>query len=152
MQGLAHITGIDFDKKTVRVVDSGNEKFQTSNLHFVGKAVAAVLQHPEKTANKYLSVASFNVSINEIVAAIEELTGQEYEVTKASSADLQKLGEEKLAKGDYSAFGPLVTAWCYGDGAGHALTPDKSANELLGLQEESLKDTVREWLKKQGKL
>ncbi|OIW28169.1 NAD(P)-binding protein [Coniochaeta ligniaria NRRL 30616] len=150
--GLKHITGIDFDKKTVRVVDSGNEKFQASNLHFVGKAVASILKHPEQTANKYLSVASFNVSVNEIIKTIEQLTGTTYAVDKVSSADLEKLGADKLAKGDYSAFGPLVTAWNYADGANKGLTPETSANELLGLKEEDLKETVKAWLVKEGKL
>jgi len=150
--GLKNILGIDFDQKTVRVVDSGNEKFQTSNLNFIGKAVASILKHPEQTANKYLSVASFNVSLNEIIKTVEELTGTTYTVNKASSADLQKLGEDKLSKGDFSAFGPLVTVWNYADGAGKALTPETSANELLGLKEEDLKATVKEWLVKQGQL
>ncbi|KAH8906427.1 NAD(P)-binding protein [Coniochaeta sp. PMI_546] len=150
--GLKHIVGIDFEQKTARVVDSGNEKFQASNVHFVGKAVASILKHPEQTANKYLSVASFNVSLNEIIKTIEELTGTTYTVNKVSSADLQKLGEEKLSKGDYSAFGPLVTAWNYADGAGKGLTPETSANELLGLKEEDLKETVKAWLVKEGQL
>lgn len=151
-QGLKNIVGIDFDKKTVRVVDSGNEKFQASNVHFVGKAVASVLKHPEQTANKYLSVASFNVSLNEIIKTIEELKGTSYTPTKVASADLQKLGEDKLAKGDYSAFVPLVTAWNYADGAKKGLTPETSANELLGLKEEDLKETVKQWLIKEGQL
>lgn len=134
------------------MVDSGNEKFQASNLHFVGRAVAAVLRHPEQTANKYLSVASFNVSANEIVAAAEALTGDKYAVERVSAADLVKQGEEKLAKGDFSAFGPLVQAWNYADGAGHALTAETSANAMLGLQEDDLKATVKEWLVKEGQL
>ncbi|KAB5584998.1 hypothetical protein GE09DRAFT_1048209 [Coniochaeta sp. 2T2.1] len=150
--GLNHITGIDFDKKTVRVVDSGNEKWQASNLHFVGKAVAAVLNNPDKVANKYLQVASFNVNHNQIVKTIEELTGKTFTVDRASSKELQQLGEDKLAKGDYSAFGPLVTAWNYADGANKGLTPDTSANELLGLKEEDLKETIKAWLQKQGQL
>lgn len=114
--------------------------------------MASILKHPEQTANKYLSVASFNVSLNEIIKTIEELTGTTYTVNKVSSADLQKLGEEKLSKGDYSAFGPLVTAWNYADGAGKGLTPETSANELLGLKEEDLKETVKAWLAKEGQL
>jgi hypothetical protein len=121
-------------------------------VHFVGKAVASILQHPEKTANKYLSVASFNVSVNEIIAAIEGLTGEKYAVAKVASADLQKLGEDKLAKGDYSAFLELVTVWNYKDGAGKGLTAETSANELLGLKEEDFKATVKAWLGKQGRL
>ena len=151
-QGLNHITGIDFDKKTVRVVDSGNEKWQASNLHFVGKAVAAVLNNPDKTANKYIQVASFNVTHNEIIKIIEELTGKTFTVERVSGKELQQLGEDKLAKGDYSAFGPLVTAWNYADGANKGLTAETSANELLGLQEEDLKETVKAWLQKQGQL
>lgn len=121
-------------------------------MHFVGRAVVSVLQHPEQTANKYLAVASFNISINEVIAIVEELTGCKYTVNRVSSANLQKLGEEKLAKGDFSAFGPLVQVWHYADGAGKAFGPDTSANAMLGLKEDDLRATVKEWLVKQGQL
>jgi hypothetical protein len=133
-------------------VDSGNEKFQASNLNFVGKAIASILKHPDQTANKYLSVASFNVSLNDIIKIVEELTGKTYAVTKVSSEELQKTGEEKLSKGDFSAFRELVQAWNYADGIGHGLKPDDSANELLELPQDDLKGTIKNWLTKVGAL
>lgn len=135
------------------MVDSGNERFQTSTLAQVGRAVVHVLQHPDETANKYISTSSFNVSQNEIISAVEDLTGTKFPVTaRQSSADLQKLGEEKLAKGDWTAFFDLLKAWNNGDGRGNALSEEESGNKLIGLEGEDLKTVLREWLRKEGVL
>lgn len=150
--GLDNIASVDFDNKTVRVVDSGNEKFQASNLKYIGKAVASILKHPDQTANKYLSVASFNVSHNEIIKVVEELTGTTFTVDRVDSEELQKLGEEKLSKGDFSAFLPLLQRWNFADGKGHAVKPGDSADELLELPKDDLKESIRAWLTKNGRL
>lgn len=134
------------------MVDSGNEKFQASNLNYIGKAVASILKHPEKTANKYLAVASFNVSHNEIIKVIEELTGTTFAVNRVDSEELQKLGEEKLSKGDFSAFLPLLQRWNFADGKGHAVRPEDSADQLLELPKDDLGESIRAWLTKNGRL
>lgn len=135
--------GYDLDKKEVTLVDSGNEKYQTSTLAQVARSIAGVLKKPEATANQYIYVNSFNASQNEILAALEDATGSKWTVTKVNSSDLVKEGEEKLAKGDYTSFVPLVRAYNSADGAKHALALENSANALVGIQEEDLKDAVR---------
>jgi hypothetical protein len=149
---LNNIASINWDEKTVRVVDSGNEKFQASNLNYVGKAVASILKHPDQTANKYLSVSSFQPSHNEIVKIVEELTGTTFTVNRVDSEELQKLGEDKLSKGDFSAFLPLLQRWNFADGKGHAVKPEDAADELLELPKDDLKASVKAWLTKIGKL
>jgi hypothetical protein len=135
---------INLDSKTASVVDSGNERFYASTLAQVGRAVVHILQHPAETANRYLAIASFNLSQNELIKVVEELTGQEYPVTsRANSAELQKVGEEKLAKGDYSAFLELLTVHLHADGAGNALAE---------LPYEDLKTEVAAWLKRKNVL
>lgn len=134
------------------MVDSGNEPFQASNLNYVGKAVASILQHPEQTANKYLSVSSFQPSHNEIIKIVEELTGTKFTVNRVDSEELQKQGEEKLAQGDFSAFLPLLQRWNFADGKGHAPSKEDSADELLGLERDDLRASVKAWLEKSGKL
>jgi hypothetical protein len=144
---------INLDSKTASVVDSGNERFYASTLAQVGRAVVHILQHPAETANRYLAIASFNLSQNELIKVVEELTGQEYPVTsRANSAELQKVGEEKLAKGDYSAFLELLTVHLHADGAGNALAEEKSANALIELPYEDLKTEVAAWLKRKNVL
>lgn len=82
---------------------------------------------------------------------MEEETGSQWTVKQIKTEDLQKTGEEKLAKGDYSAFGELLRVYLYRDGEGHPLKTGESANKLLGLPgEEDLKSSLREWLAKSG--
>ncbi|KAL8365369.1 hypothetical protein RB595_004258 [Gaeumannomyces hyphopodioides] len=129
-------------------IDSGNEPFQASTRPFIGRAVAAVLRRAdETTANKYLLVASFQPTQNEILSALETLTGAKWTVAaRADTAELQAEGERKLAAGDYSAFPHLLERWCYGDGVGHRVAPADDAGELLGLPKEDLSEVLRAWL------
>ncbi|RYP66741.1 hypothetical protein DL771_007621 [Monosporascus sp. 5C6A] len=139
--------GFDKSTKTATIYDSGNEEVQASNLGFIGRAVAAVLANEDKTANKYLSIGSPNFSQNEVLEIVERETGEKWQVQKASTADDGKIGLEKLNKGDYSAFRNLLRERIFKDGAGLSAKGDNSANGLLGLQEESLEDTIKAWLK-----
>ncbi|RYO93749.1 hypothetical protein DL766_002988 [Monosporascus sp. MC13-8B] len=146
--GLKHgASGFNKSTKTATIYDSGNEAVQASNLRFIGRAVAAILANEDKTANKYLSVGSPNFSQNEVLKIVERETGEKWEVQKASTADEGKIGLEKLSKGDYSAFSNLLKERIFKDGAGLAAKGDSSANGLLGLQEESLEDTIKAWLR-----
>lgn len=145
------VFGWDAKTKKALIVDSGNEPFQTSNKGLIAKAVAAILKRPQETANKYLSIASFQPTHNEILQIVEELTGNKWNVERQSTAELQRIGEEKLAKGDFSAFGQLLRVHLYRDGEGHALKDDEKANKLLGLpEEEALRETLRKWLASAG--
>lgn len=155
--GLArNLFGIDPAKRTATVYDSGNERFQASNLPFVAKAVAAVLKQAgtagDKTANKYLPIASFTPTQNELLAAVQEVTGgaDGWTVTRVKSADVQKQAAEKLAKGDFSVFVDLLSVWQFADGAGHApdLADPQSGNKILGLPEEDFKASVAANIKK----
>lgn len=134
------------------VVDSGNEKWQASTLAQIGRAVAGILKHPDETANRYLGTASFNLSHNELIAIVEELTGSQFPVTRVRSADLQKAGEEKLAVGDYRAFLDFLRVHNSADGAGNELKEEESANQLIGLPYEDARVVVESWLRKEGAL
>lgn len=116
----------------------------------IAQAVASILKHPEETANKYLSVTSFSPSRNEILKILEEETGTKWTVKHEATADLQRVGEEKLEKGDFSAFRELLLTYVHRDGSGHALKPEDSANELLELPQEDLRATLRKWLADEG--
>ncbi|KAI1407157.1 NAD(P)-binding protein [Hypoxylon sp. FL1857] len=139
--------GFNKDTKTAVIYDSGNEPVQASNLAFIGRAIAAVLSQPDKTANQYFSIASFNPSQNQILEIVEAETGERWNVEHATTAEQEKIGLEKLSKGDYSAFSNLLRRHIYADGANHAVKGEESANGLLGLQEEDLAATVKEWLR-----
>ncbi|KAK4225423.1 hypothetical protein QBC38DRAFT_264373 [Podospora fimiseda] len=140
---------INHQDKTSTIIDSGNEKFPASTLAQIGRAVAKVLQHPDETANKYIATSSFQLSQNELIAVVEELTGQKYPVVKKEkSEDLNKAGEEKLAAGDWRAFIDFLRAYNNADGAGNAIKEEESANKLIGLEYEDLKEEVGKWVKR----
>ncbi|KAI2622325.1 NAD(P)-binding protein [Hypoxylon sp. NC1633] len=139
--------GFDKAAKTAVVYDSGDELFQASNLAFIGRAVVAVLTRLDETANRYLSVASFNPSQKQILRIIEAETGEKWKVEHANSADQEKIGLEKLSKGDYSAFSNLLRKHVYADGAGRAVKGEASANPVLALREDDLVATIKEWLR-----
>lgn len=143
---------INLKEKKATVVDSGNEKWPASTLAQIGKAVVGILKHPDETSNRYLATASFNLSQNELIAIVEELTGSKFPVAHEKSADLQKAGEEKLASGDYRAFTDFLRVHNSADGAGNELKEEDAANKLIGLPYENLKAVVEKWLKKEGVL
>lgn len=149
------LTGISPLTNTATIVDSGTQPWPASLRSHIGRAVSEILRHPDITKNQYLSTASFNVSQNQVLAIVEELTGKKFAVTRADSKDIFKSGEEKLpnlAKGDHSAFVDFLKAYFLADGAGNELKDEDSANEKLCLQTEDVRAVVKGWLEKKGLL
>lgn len=69
-------------------------------------------------------------------------------MTKSTTDEHRKIGEEKLTKGDMSAFGNLLKPYLFGDGKGHANPEGGLANNELGLPEDDLRETIKAALKK----
>ncbi|GKT47604.1 pinoresinol reductase 2 [Colletotrichum spaethianum] len=132
------LLGFDVKNKTVNIFDSGNEPISPSTLGFIGKSVAGVLKNLEATTNKYIDVASFTTTQRELLKVIEQETGSAFTVNNVKTSDLEKTADEKLAKGDFSAFIQLLQQHIFGDGNGN-VTKDNAAVKLLGLQEEDVK-------------
>ena len=84
------------------------------------------------------------------MSIVEELIGSKLTVNRLSSADLTKAGEEKLAQGDFRAFGDLLKVHNHADGAGNSLKVDESANTLVGVPYEDLRATLKDWLQTTG--
>ncbi|CAJ2499622.1 Uu.00g024750.m01.CDS01 [Anthostomella pinea] len=148
IHGLEHGSlGLDKSTKTATIYDSGSEAVQTSNLGFIGRAIAAILSDPSKTVNRYITIASFNPSQAELLEIVERETGEKWNVNHVTTAEQEKFGLEKLGRGDYSAFSNLLRKRIYEDGAGLAVKGADSANSLLGLEdEEDLEAAVKAWL------
>lgn len=144
------VFGFDAKAKKATIYDSGNEPFQTTNTGLIAKAVASILKHPQETANKYLSIASFQPTLNQVLQIVEDETGSKWTVDHVSTQDLERVGEEKLAQGDFSAFIELLGVHLYRDGEGHPVPAEELANNLLELPEESLRGTLRKWLESTG--
>jgi len=138
--------GFNLSSKTATVFDSGNEPFTGTNLPFIGRAVAAILTHPSETANKYLDIASFVTTQNELLSLLEEQSGEKWTVEKRDTGATQKLADEKLARGDYSSFGDYLKVYLFRDGEGQSPKEGELANGVLGLGLEDLKETVKKAL------
>ncbi|KAI1314007.1 hypothetical protein F5Y03DRAFT_1638 [Xylaria venustula] len=140
--------GLDKATKTATIYDSGDEPYQATNLPRIGKAIAAVLKHPELTTNRYISIASFNPTQNQVLELAEKITGEKWSTNKLSTSEQQQIGTEKLSKGDYSAFSNLLRKRVYEDGAGLAVEGPDNALELLGVERDDLEESLRAWLTK----
>lgn len=136
--------GFDPKNKSAKIFDSGNAPYSVSNLPFVGKSIAAILKQPERTSNQYLSVASFTITQNEVLEMLEEETGTKFQITNIKTSDLEKMGDEKFAKGDGGAFYQYALQWIFGDSNNHAVKDD--ATRLLGLEGDDLRATIKKVL------
>ncbi|KAK8032210.1 NAD(P)-binding protein [Apiospora arundinis] len=149
----AGLLGIDIPSRKATIVDSGSEPFSTSNRQQVAWAVVSVLQRPEETANRYLMVQSFVTTQNQLLKVVcEELEAagkdKEFQVERITAAKTEQIADEALAGGKaFDAFWAYVRQYQFTDGAGRALKGGETANQLLGLQEEDLRESVRAVLK-----
>jgi uncharacterized protein YbjT (DUF2867 family) len=142
---------IDVPNKKAMLYDGGNSRFGTTTLASVGKTIVGALKHPAETTNRYIYVASFVTTQNEVLATVEKQLGTKFEVTHISSADVLKSSRAKLDQGDFSAIAPLIKASLYsGRNLGDYPANHKLANEVLGLPKETLEEETQKALKGMG--
>jgi putative NADH-flavin reductase len=123
------------------ILDGGDVKFSASNLPFIGKAVVRVLERPEQTANKLLYVHSLHVTQLQVLAALEKVTGDKFERIDEDSEKGLSIVRPKMLEGDHDAREEVVAIW--GVVAADWSKRETFSNELLGLQEDDLEETVR---------
>lgn len=142
--------GYDLSTRTATIWDDGNSVFTMCSVDQLGHAVIATLEHPEKTANKHLYVASLETSQKRIVAALEEATGSKWTVNATTTKKEVSEGFERLGKGDFSGALQLVLATTYGNTPNlraNFARDEELANDLLGLQLESVEEAISRVLK-----
>ncbi|KAH7314277.1 hypothetical protein BKA65DRAFT_516518 [Rhexocercosporidium sp. MPI-PUGE-AT-0058] len=129
---------------SAKIWDSGDSKFSVTILSTVGQAVVAILTTAEETTrNKLIEIESFSVSQNEIVAALEKVTGTKWELEKTSSKEQLDIAGGSLEKGEFlEAFYIWVRAWIFSGKEGAKLVNAKEGNELLDVGGERLEDVV----------
>jgi hypothetical protein len=123
--------------------DSGDNKFSVTNVATVGNALVNALQRPAETENKYLYVASFTVSQNQILDALEKATKSKWKVSHTTWQEMVKEGEEKLKEGDYYGyFIPTTVSMIFREGLGANYDLYGTHNDLLNLPEEDLYEST----------
>lgn len=142
--------GFDLLNKTATLVDGGNTRFTTSNVSQIARAIISVLEHPAETKNQLVFVESFTTTQAEVLAALQKATGQDWKVREESSEKVRLEGFKKVGEGDIMGGGALViTALVLGREGLEDHTNVKGGiwNKRLGLEAESVEETVRAVLK-----
>ncbi|KAI9678898.1 MAG: hypothetical protein M1829_001883 [Trizodia sp. TS-e1964] len=141
--------GYDLKAHTALIYEKGDVKFATTNLADIGLAVVGVLLHPTETANRFVYIASVEATQNEILAALEKATGPpKWTVTKTTIAEGQKIGGEKLAKGDFSGLMPIIASASFDPNSQSEFSSfTKLDNDLLGIPHQTLDQLVANVLK-----
>jgi hypothetical protein len=110
-------------------------------------------KHFEETKNVYIYVNSFTVTQNQILGALERLTGGKFEVIHTKAEEVSKLGLHKLQStsgfvnqsGGSYAVGSLeviTTAICGYGGFNNFSKTQGLWNKRLGLPEEDFEETM----------
>ena len=135
----------DLKSRTATIWDKGTSKFTLTDDDQLGRAVIAVLDRPDQTANKNIYVASFETSQKEILTALEKVTSSRWTVTDTTTEKEVAEASEKIGKGDFSGAYALVRATSFASTPGlraNYSRVEELSNELLGLEFGSVEETV----------
>ncbi|KAF5861524.1 hypothetical protein ETB97_012850 [Aspergillus alliaceus] len=150
--GLANgFLGYDVASRTATIWDGGDKTFTLINEKQLGEAVVSVLKQPAETANQYLYVSSVETSQKEILSAFEEATSSKWTVTDTTTDAEVSEAAKKLSVGDFSGAFTLVRGTSYATTPGlraNYAKDEKLANGMLGLKQESVKETVKQVVSK----
>lgn len=144
------LLSIDLQKGWTRIFDAGTYKHALTKLADIGMATAKILQQADnpRLKNKLVYLYGLQTTQNDLLAAVEEVTGKKFEKEVVNSEDFIKENKAKLKnKPDdgeiteelVSVEGIVNTNF---DGKGDAFV-----NDLVGLPKQSLKQQVEEALK-----
>ncbi|KAJ6082891.1 hypothetical protein N7467_007026 [Penicillium canescens] len=136
----------DISNRTATIWDGGNKSFTLTNEKQLGQSVVSVLENPRETSNQYLYVASVETTQREIVTALEKVTGARWTIKDTTTDEQVSAAAKKLTAGDFSGAFALVRATCFGNTPGlraNYVQEEKLANGMLGLEMESVMDTIK---------
>ncbi|KAI9705306.1 MAG: hypothetical protein M1820_005136 [Bogoriella megaspora] len=141
--------GWDIAARKATIFDSGDQSYEATNVRQIGRAVASVLLHLEETKNRYVYVNSFTLTQNQVLKELERSTGEKFEVTSMTTKEISRIGYENLNKGDVKKGMPqIIFSAVYGYGGLNNFSVNKGLdNEMLGLPQESLEETIAEVVK-----
>ncbi|GAP91038.1 putative oxidoreductase - protein [Rosellinia necatrix] len=139
-------------EKTIQLYDGGDRHFSTTTLAGIGRAVVAVLRHPEETKNRAVRVQDIALTLNQLKDIAEKVTGTAWE---GEVVDLEEevlapaLAELKKEKPDPSKYiFPQLFASMFGNGyGGHFQNLDNAILGLPGLTEAEAEAVVAAALK-----
>lgn len=135
----------DYEKKTVKLFDEGNQKIMMTTLSSIGDSVVGILSQPDLTKNKLVRIHDFFASNEEVVQAVEEVTGKKYEIGHISTEELTAQG--KAMPPGATGVGLQALALFWGPArAAEWEEDDDSAS--LGLKKKDIKEETARSLRK----
>jgi len=136
--------GYDIPNRTVTLYDEGKHLVSATTLPSIGKAVVAVIHHPELTLNKRIYIADVTFTQQEALALFEKYTGTKWTVKHMTTEDSYKQGAEYYAKGDFVNGIPAYVRAAVYNGQGASNFQGKTINKALGLETNSLEQIIKE--------
>jgi len=137
--------------RTVNLYDGGSHKFSTTSMVTVGKAVVAVLDKYEETANRGVYIQDVAVTQHELLQLAKEVTaadgGPEWAVSHVDTAQLEHAARSDWQTGgrSFKVFYGFAVRGAFAPGyGGHFVNCD---NELLGIKEmetDQLRELIRQ--------
>ncbi|KAJ0114165.1 NmrA-hypothetical protein [Diaporthe amygdali] len=136
--------GWNVNARTATIYDGGDISYDATNLDQVGRAIAKSLKKPELTKNQYVYVNSFTVTQNEILRALEKVTGEKFTISQGTVEDLWQGGAAQLKEGKPLGVLGMLAGTVYGKGR----ISNFSATQVLwnvniGSAQENLDESLR---------
>ncbi|KAL9069704.1 MAG: hypothetical protein Q9157_006075 [Trypethelium eluteriae] len=140
--------GVRSAEKKMIFWDDGKGLFSATTMDNTIKAVLNSLILPsEKTANRSIFIQDFTTSQAELLATIEKVSGEKWDVEARESEAIISDARKRVANGDSSAnFNLIETGFVTGRYGGNLAEEGPLDNELLDLQPANLEDVVRQGL------
>lgn len=148
------LLGFDIPARKGILFDQGKDHWSATTTHQIGKAVVAVFDNLDRTANQVLLVQSFRITQIQVLDAINEVLREAgkgaVKVEKDSSRQFVKERIDGAGRGEFEATEEMVAVLGIkrSDWKGDA----GFANHKLGLKEEDMKAVVKESLKELGEV
>lgn len=141
---------LDPVKRIVKFYDGGQHRFSTTTMATVGRAVVAVLDQHEHTANRAVYVQDAVLSSHELLELVKEVTagdgGEEWTTLHVSTEEAEAKAWQSLEEGA-SAGNPFEIFYGFAVRAafapGHGGFFSSCDNELLGIDHMSRDDMKR---------
>ncbi|KAI1385384.1 NAD(P)-binding protein [Hypoxylon trugodes] len=128
---------LNVKERTVEYPDGGNNKFSTTTLESIGKAVAGVLKNPEQTKNRGVYVQDAAVSQRQLAEAVKKVVGADgWKETITSTQEIYQQGLEEAKKANPNPGIVFVTTLkpaIWGEGWGSQF--EKLDNDLFGIKQ-----------------
>lgn len=135
--------GWDLDARTVTIYDGGDVPYEATTLDQVGRAIAKSLKRQGHTRNQFVYVNSFTVTQNEVLKALEKVTGDKFNVSQGTVEDLWQGGATQLEEGQPLGVLAMIAGTIYGKGRLANYSKTKGLwNEKIGLAPERLDEVI----------